>query len=236
MNLLPYIYNEAYNTSLTGIPLMRSMAYAFPEVEGASSLEFQYLFGDSLLVAPVTTPDISEQKVFLPKGGWFNLFTGEYIEGGKTVVCSPKKDEIPVFVKAGSIIPLNLNDNLEFGGSIGNKTDEYNRLSFRIYPKGKSDYHWFDYVDGMEHVLSVDNSTNSRGTMIEMDQMDESVTLEVYQKKPGEVIVNGRSIQNLNSKELITNGDVGWWYDKEQSTVWISLDTKAATSILLMTR
>lgn len=232
MNLLPYIYNAAYNTSLTGIPLIRSMAYAFPGE--ASAQEFQYLFGDSLLVAPVTTPEALEQKVYLPKGGWYDLFTGKYHQGGTTVVCTAKMDEIPVFVKAGSIIPLNLNNKLELGGNIGNETDKYNRLSFRIYPKGKSDYRWYDYVKGKEYNISADSSKDHRGLTIDIDKMEVPVTLEVYQKQPGKIIVNGKPLQNVTTKELITEERFGWCYDKDRGSVLISLDTKNPTSISLI--
>jgi len=232
MNLLPYIYNEAYETSQTGIPLMRSMSYAFPNEKEASKLEYQYLLGDNILVAPVTAPDVLEQEVYLPKGGWFDFFTGEYLEGGKTMVCSAKRNEIPVFIKAGSIIPLNLNSNLELGGSIGNKTNEYNHLSFRIYPNGYTNYRWYDYVRDTEHSISIDDGKDNKGMMINMDKMDELVILEVYRVLPDKVIVDGKPIQKFDSKEYIKE-EIGWWYDEKKGSVLICVDTKNPTSILL---
>ena len=63
MNLLPYIYTEARWASERGEPMMRSMAYAFPEDKTAAEYEFQYLLGRNLLVAPVTTPNAKQIEV-----------------------------------------------------------------------------------------------------------------------------------------------------------------------------
>lgn len=76
MNLLPYIYTEAKWFSETGEPMMRSMAYSFPEDVTAPEFEFQYMFGRNMLIAPVTSPGAKTVKAYLPEGIWYNFFTG----------------------------------------------------------------------------------------------------------------------------------------------------------------
>ena len=106
--LLPYIYSAAAETCRTGLPMVRAMMVAFPEDRDAAPLHDQYLFGDALLVKPVTRPLSAgggATEVVLPPCGWYNLFTLEYVEGGRITVPTPP-DRFPVFVRAGSILPL----------------------------------------------------------------------------------------------------------------------------------
>ena len=153
MNLLPYLYTEARHSSQTGEPLMRSMAYAFPEDERAAEKEFQYMLGGSLLVAPAVEMGKDTVDVYLPEGTWYGLFDGKtYPAGTHTVDCP--LGSLPVFVKAGSILPLNLGDSGQLGGSIGNAVDSYRNLTFWAYPGG-GEYTWYDYVNNREETVKV---------------------------------------------------------------------------------
>ncbi len=153
MNLLPYLYTEARHSSRTGEPLMRSMAYAFPGDETAAEYEFQYMFGGSLLVAPAVEMGEETLDVYFPEGTWYGLFDGKaYTAGIHTVDCP--LGALPVFVKSGSILPLNLGESGKLGGSVGNATDSYQNLTFWAYPGG-GEYSWYDYVNGKEETVKV---------------------------------------------------------------------------------
>ena len=153
MNLLPYLYTEARHSSLTGEPLMRSMAYAFPKDKTASEYEFRYMLGGSLLVAPAVDVHRDTVEVYLPEGTWYGLFDAKaYGAGVHTVECP--LGSLPVFVKAGSILPLNLGDSGELGSSVGNGVEVYRNLTFWAFPGG-GEYTWYDYVRGAEETVSV---------------------------------------------------------------------------------
>ena len=169
MNLLPYLYTEARHSSRTGEPLMRSMAYAFPRDRTAAEYEFQYMLGGSLLVAPAVEMGKETVNVYLPEGSWYGLFDGKaYTAGVHTVDCP--LGSLPVFVREGSILPLNLaeeNEAGELGGSVGNATDSYRNLTFWAYPGG-GEYTWYDYVNGKEETVKV----SADGTMQRADGME----------------------------------------------------------------
>ena len=164
MNLLPYIYTEANWSAETGEPLMRSMAYAFPEDEAAAAFEYQYLFGRSLLVAPVTKPNAKQIEVYLPDGVWYNFFSGERYEGGIHLIPTAI-NEIPVFVRAGTIIPVNTDESGQLATYVGNNPDRFINVRYLVYP-GYGEYTWYDYVNGREL------TTKTNGQKLYVDGME----------------------------------------------------------------
>jgi len=108
LDLFPYIYTYAQIASQTGIPLMRAMALSFPKDPKIWNplLEFQYMFGSELLVAPVYFGHTNNWQVYLPAGRWCNFWSGDPVQGGRDLIVKVDLGEIPVFVKAGAIIPM----------------------------------------------------------------------------------------------------------------------------------
>ncbi|MGD9101424.1 MAG: glycoside hydrolase family 31 protein, partial [Anaerolineae bacterium] len=118
MNILPYVYSEGYEASQTGAPLMRAMMLEYPDDETAYDLVYQYMFGSQLLVAPIVSATTYYKDVYLPAGEWVDIWNGGMHSGPKNVNYYAPRDTIPVFVKAGAIIPANLNADYVFGGNI----------------------------------------------------------------------------------------------------------------------
>lgn len=116
-NLLDYIYNAAVNASTTGIPIMRAMAVAYPKEPSLAGVNDQYLFGEYLLAAPVTTEDNFRTIVF-PPGKWTSLWDGKVVSGPDTIKISVPLDTIPVFLREGAVVPVRLSRNLQFGESL----------------------------------------------------------------------------------------------------------------------
>jgi alpha-glucosidase (family GH31 glycosyl hydrolase) len=103
--LLPYLYSATYETHTTGLPLIRGLGLAYPQDEKAWATVDAYLFGPSLLVAPVYEKGASSRSVTLPAGTWWNLWTAERVDGGGPVSIPAPLDSMPVLVRAGSIVP-----------------------------------------------------------------------------------------------------------------------------------
>lgn len=126
---MPYIYEQAEKCTKTGLPMTRALYLEYPEDRNVRHIDGEYLFGDSLLVAPVLKPlsktDIRE--IYLPKGTWFDYFTKEKIES--TGMWIPKKVDLktmPIYVKEGTILKYcNAKDNLQNGMGEIVKTEEY---------------------------------------------------------------------------------------------------------------
>ncbi len=110
-SLIPYIYTFARKAYDTGVSICRPMYYEYPEIEEAYKFKDQYFFGDEMIVSPVTSPEdpdsmLSKKKVWLPEGKWIEWFKGRIIDGPGVFERSFSIDEIPVYLKAGSIVPM----------------------------------------------------------------------------------------------------------------------------------
>jgi alpha-D-xyloside xylohydrolase len=159
---MPYIYSEAGKVWLKDASLIRWLAFDFAGDKNTWDITDQFMFGESIMVCPVLNPmyydeqgksmdennndgdikraaaddlssDEKSRTVYLPAGcDWFDFYTGEKYEGGKTINASAPLDTIPLFVKAGSVIPMRAaalsteeqNDEIEFK-RFGNVTKGY---------------------------------------------------------------------------------------------------------------
>jgi alpha-D-xyloside xylohydrolase len=133
--LLPYTYSETARVSFAGSTLMRPLVLDFPGDRQALDQTAEFMFGPALLVAPVLAPGVKEWPVYLPKtpGGWFDFWTGEQFDGERMVSVAAPVERIPLFARAGSILPLG--PTLQF-------TDEKpaDPFELRIYAGADADY------------------------------------------------------------------------------------------------
>lgn len=103
--LMPYIYSNAYQQYKKGLPLMRALVLNYQTDENVYEIGDQYLFGSDLLVCPVTTKGAQTRTVYLPEGEWYDYWTGKKYTGKQYVHVLTPLDTMPVFAKAGAIIP-----------------------------------------------------------------------------------------------------------------------------------
>ncbi len=105
--LMPYIYSLGYRTWQTGAPFLRALPLDFPNDPKVADLRDEYMFGPAFLVAPITEQGATSREVYLPgDADWYNYWTNERVTGGQTITVQAPIDTIPLFVRAGSILPL----------------------------------------------------------------------------------------------------------------------------------
>jgi alpha-D-xyloside xylohydrolase len=135
--ILPYIYSLSYQTYETGAPSMRALFMDFPNDPRVSDLRDEYMFGPAFLVAPITDQGSTSRKVYLPAGAdWYNYWTNERIKGGQTITVEAPIDTLPLFVRAGSILPL--------GEPIESTSQTQKVAKLRIYPGADADFTLYD--------------------------------------------------------------------------------------------
>ena len=125
--LLPYLYSLAREGTLTGLPVMRALWLHYPEDATAVARGDEYLWGPSILVAPVVEKGATSRQVYLPAGDWFDFWTGERTAGGREIARTVDIETMPLYVRAGSIVPF---------GPVKQYTDEKvdTPLSITVYP------------------------------------------------------------------------------------------------------
>nr|WP_243450130.1 TIM-barrel domain-containing protein [Neobacillus terrae] len=233
-NLLPYIFSEGTKASNTGVPMMRALALEYPKDSETYNLTSEYMFGDNLLVAPVTNQGETLKDVYLPEGDWIDFWYGAQRPGGRHITYNADVNTIPVFVKAGSILPLNLNSQYELGGSIGNSITSYSNLSFRVYPYGKTTYNWNDDVGGSVKTITSTEEYGLGKETIDLPSINVSKTLQVYTTKPTTVTSNGTSLTSYASLSSLINASSGWYYDTLQKLTYIKLAASTSSQSIVL--
>ena len=160
--LLPYIYSAAWGTTDRGEVPMRALPFVYPTDLAVRDVRDQFLFGDSLLVNPVTEPHATTRAVVLPAGNdWVDFWTGQNQRGGQTITANAPIDQMPIFVKAGSIVPM--------GPVVQSAADAADPLEIRIYGGKNANFQLYEdsgdgyaYEKGARAIIHLrwDNSRN----------------------------------------------------------------------------
>ncbi len=196
MNLLPYIYNEACHVSRSGEPFMKHLLVDYPEDSNVYNIEDEYLFGRSLLVAPVIEEGRTERQVYLPEGKWLDFWDCVKYDGNIWVQYPCGIEKVPVFIKYGSVIPMNLDDEFKLGGFVGNSTKEYSNLCFLITGMEEGAYVFADDL-GNDILIKMEAQyleVNLKGSI-------RKIYLMVPENEPIRINIEGREsrIVNLNN-------------------------------------
>jgi alpha-glucosidase (family GH31 glycosyl hydrolase) len=135
--LLPYIYSTAAQAHETGLPLIRALSIGWPQDPQSVLIDDAYMWGDHFLVAPVYEPQTANRQVYLPQGTWWDYWKKTGIEGGKPVAREVDLGTIPLFVKAGAIVPV---------GPVRQYAEEPSTepVSLMVYPGADGRFTWYD--------------------------------------------------------------------------------------------
>lgn len=207
MKLLPYIYTAFYNYNQKGTPPFRAMVLEDgyethealtsgilddtknPYAEGKRlEVTDQYMMGPSILVAPVFTGQ-SKRDIELPKGKWFDFYTGEYAGNGETITIKTKLEQIPLFVKDGAIIPMLTSTA---------KVKSVQSLEVRHYGQKENTFLLY----------------NDDGVSYDYEKEEYSLTeLTVKKRKNGKLIGNSKAINS----DKFSYDNINWhWMTKQQ--------------------
>jgi alpha-D-xyloside xylohydrolase len=150
-NLLPYIYDCALKAADGGLPVMKHLVLEYSQDIRAQDTEDCFMLGD-ILVAPVLEAGITHQSVYLPDGGWTDLWDGTRFEGGRVHSVSLSPERTPAFVRDGGCIALNLGDGKTIGSRAGNRMDGYAALCFCTFGNAGS-YDFRDDLGNHVHIV-----------------------------------------------------------------------------------
>jgi alpha-D-xyloside xylohydrolase len=192
--LFPYIYSFAKISSEEGTPIMRPLVLAYPNDEKVYNEDFEYLFGDSLLVAPMYQRG-TERQVYLPEGIWYDFWNNEEYHGPKYTVYEAPLNIIPLFVKKGAIIPQLdekidslIEKNSDVDASIATLSDVSNELFLTVYPNKNEQFKLYDGT-----IFTVYNNENNLKLNINKVKGSKIYNFKIFSShKPRKVKVNNK--------------------------------------------
>ncbi len=208
MDLFPYIYTHALVASTTGMPLIRAMAFAFPDEPDIWQCdnELQYCFGSDLLVSPVYSGHSEVWNVQLPSGTWRDFWDGTRYQGGRTIQVKADIDYLPVFSRAGAIIPL-LDPSPDTLLAVLDEPEikvAGNDLRLQIYPGADGNFHLYDgtLFSWQNSVLTLQISSQPVDRQISVRMMDSALQFSHVMDDQGHQLPTENSNLNGNPDHI----------------------------------
>lgn len=187
--LMPYLYRNSIYTSKTGVPMMRSMVMEFTEDLNCAYLDKQYMFGDSLLVAPIFN-DENKAIYYLPEGTWTHYLTGEKKQGGKWYKEDCDYLTIPVFVKENSLIAT---------GAVNSKPDYDYAQDVTVTA--------YELKDGKEAETTVYSMDQKAETKVSVLKNGNTINVKAEAEKPCTIVLKDEAVKSVSGAEFVMDGN-----------------------------
>jgi len=231
--LLPYIYNEFYNASITGLPIMRPMFlnYQNDDESYSNAAQFQFMFGNNILVAPVLNETGNFKKLYLPKGKWFDWWTGKIYNGKQWIIVEAPIYQIPFFIKRGGFVPMQ-----KVQQYVGQK--DITELDVFLFPSSSSQYDLYEddgisynYQKGDYSITQFNSSLNKLGGIVTIKRVHygyktgrkEYVLKIVNTKSVSSVKLNGKKLESVKNKINLRLSVKGYFYNKQSKMLYVKI-------------
>jgi alpha-glucosidase (family GH31 glycosyl hydrolase) len=231
--LLPYIYSAAWQNHLTGLSIARPLLFSYPDDQNVTDLTDEWLFGDNMLVKPVLTQNATSVSVYLPQGKWVDYWNGKTYTGPASLNYSVDHSTIPVFVRAGAVIPTAPQ------GQYSDDPQSQGMLVFSCYPgESGNSFVYEDDGDSYQYENGSYAITNfaqvQTGSMAELtigartgsyqppvrDYLGE---FNFIKNVPDSVIVNKVPVSQTTAALLLNSSGTGWAYDADNAKCYVRL-------------
>ncbi len=174
--LIPYIYNEGYIYHKFGVPIVQPLYYKYPKIYDEPNYVNQFFFGSKIMISPIIKRKNSEmnrvvQRIFIPKGIWYDYSSGKKFTGNKYYINFYKEEDYPIFVKEGSIIPMNNDMN----------TDCPKNMEIQIFPAENGLYGSYELYE--DDGISKEVGNNYLITKMNLDKVENGYTFTIKRKE-----------------------------------------------------
>ncbi|MBQ7898265.1 MAG: DUF5110 domain-containing protein [Bacteroidales bacterium] len=233
--MAPYIYAMARKGYDEGIALCRPLYYDYPECQEAYDFRSQYMFGDDMLIAPVTKPaenGFAAMDIWLPEGYWYELHTGAMLEGGKVVTRHFALDEYGIYVKAGAVLPF-------YGDEVQNLNGNDEDIYATVFPGGDGCFTMYEDAGNDKNY-----ATEYATTLITSKWSDNAQTVTIaprtgsYEGMPAQRNFKVKVIASAAPASVTVNGqEVSYEYDGYDFafTVDVPVTDCAAEKVIVIT-
>lgn len=243
--LLPYIYTAFWEAAKTGLPVMRPLLLEYPSDRAAIDTEDEYLFGDDLLVAPITKDDQTARSVYLPAGVWYDYWTDRRYSGPRNVDVEAPMERIPLFVRGGAILPSQQVVQYTSQAPI-------DPLTLDVYPDGVSTRSYyeddgisFDFERGAYLLQQLTARQDAQGVRVEISARQGSyvppkrsllVKVHAQPASPAAVRVGSDALPSFASADALEKAATGWSFDADAHLLWVKLPDQGSTMTIEVAR
>ncbi|MFT8348356.1 TIM-barrel domain-containing protein [Clostridium saccharoperbutylacetonicum] len=227
--LVPYYYSLLFEAATEGAPVMRPLIYEFPQDKKLLEESFDFMIGNSILVANVLEKGVKARKVYLPEGAtWFDWYTKQVYQGGQTIEVEVSLGSIPMFFRSGAIVPI-------CEELMNIHKDSMEKLNILIEPSQESSFVLYEddgstnnYKNG-EYLKTTISINNKDGIKVVFDKEGNYKTtvnemlVNAFCKDiaPMQVRLENKKLKMFLDKKEWEASEEGWYYDMEQKTAKI---------------
>ena len=222
--LIPYIYNESYLYHEYGTPLIQPLYYKYPKIYDEPNYVNQYFFGSKIMISPIIkriNPEMNRvvQRVFVPEGIWYDYSSGKKYAGNKYYVGFYKKEDYPIFVKEGSIIPMSVDMN----------TNIPTNMEIQVFPAENGLYGSYELYE--DDGISLTVGRNYLITKMNLDKVDNGYKFTIT-KKDGNMNIPNRTyllrFRNMKKPEKVmlkrNNNTIEQPFEIEKNDLLVKID------------
>jgi len=230
--LMPYLYNQFKKSADNGQPVQQPLVYQFQDDEKTYNIEDQFMFGDSMMLAPVVQQGQTSRQVYLPAGTkWVDYWTGKEFNGNQTITVNADLGTLPIFVKADTIIPRQ---------EVEQHTDEkkLENLILDTYLNKQASYSFYeddaktlDYKKGEYNVTEFHLEKTGNHITFEQDKKAQnyssdikSYTLKLHNaEEPENVKSANNKYGQAGSFEELNKQEKGYYFDSEEKVLYVKI-------------
>ena len=239
--MLPFLYNEFYNSTQTGLPIMRPMFLNYQDDDECytGAAQYQFMIGENLLVAPVFNEHSNFKKLYLPDGKWYDWWTGKIYNGHQWIIVDAPVYQIPFFIKQGAFIPMQ--DVEQF---VGEK--KMTELKVVVFPSRDSKYSFYEddglsynYKEGKYSLTDFESKLGNSSREINIKNIHDGYNtgrknylLKILNTdNVAEVFVNGVKLNKFKNEDDLHNTDNGYFYDDGVKTLFVKVKNEKSLEI-----
>ena len=230
---IQYLYDFVYKSYKIGLPIDRPLFMEFPADKNTYGIEDEFMFGDAMLIAPVVKQDAVSREVYLPVAAeWYDYWTGQKYIGGTSYTIGAPLDSIPIFIKAGAIIPTR--GVVQY---IGEKPE--NPITFLVYPGGNYQYTLYlddetttNYKNGEYKEIKISNIMTENKKNIKFNVIKDgfqpkekhSYVKLVDASEPSMIKINGEEIKPVINNNAFNSSAKGFYFDPTEKSIVIKVN------------
>lgn len=217
-NLQDALYSAAIDANKNAVPMVQPLGVAYQNQNGVHDVDDQYLFCNSLLVNPIITEGATSREVLLPEGNWYDLWNHDRVEGNRTITVNAPQHVIPVYLKSGAVVPVDLPSSLQIAKTMQGVT-KYESLL--ITPPDNTTQ-TVVYDTESEQTTYVSHSASSNLFSVTANKASNRQGLVLYGVDADAISVDGVALTALNAMPKVGSDQYGFYSDNDDVTyLWL---------------